>query len=75
VLGSLLLPLTSSFGEKWLASTVAIGMPTACDGLHGCSHRGRDSDGVRVIASTTFDSIAGWQKSVEALNEVRMTGK
>ena len=62
---------------------VAVAMPmgafslvcSPCDGLHGSPHWCRYSDGVRVISTAAFDSIAGGEECIEALNEGGVASK
>jgi len=76
----LLLPVISALGEERLRSTTGmrVGLDLRAstrDGLNGGAHWRCNSDGVRIIASAAFDSIARWQEGVEALDQIGMASK
>jgi len=50
-------------------------VPPGTDRMESRARRCRDADAVGVVLETTFDPIARWEESVEALDEVRMAGE
>lgn len=70
-----LLPLVSTLREQWLAASNSKSMPfrlwsPSGDGLDCGSHRGSDSNSIRVVAGSALNSIARGQKRIEALDQI-----
>lgn len=70
-----LLPLVTTLREQWLAASNSKSMPfrlgsPSSDGLDCGSHRGSDSDSIRVVAGSALNSISRGQKCIEALDQI-----